>query len=111
MVKTLAHELAHHLDPALQAAPRAECETVAEATAFVVAAHHHIDTGSYSFPYIATWAGTQDGSALLKQVMSRVQRIAHRLLEALERDEDTEGGDESPSTTARLTHAAIGRAA
>ena len=56
MVKTLAHELAHHLDPELQAVSRAECETVAEATAFVVAAHQGIDTGSYSFPYIATWA-------------------------------------------------------
>ncbi len=49
MVKTLCHELAHHLDPELQTVSRAECETVAEATAFVVAAHHHIDTGSYRF--------------------------------------------------------------
>src|SRR5919202_1761056 len=80
MVKTLAHELAHHLDPELQAASRAECETVAEATAFVVAAHHHIDTGNYSFPYIATWASRQDGPLLLKQVMGRVQTIAHRLI-------------------------------
>ena len=80
MVKTLAHELAHHLDPELQAAPRAECETVAEATAFVVAAHAGIDTGSYSFPYIATWASRQDGPALLKQVMGRVQVIAHRVI-------------------------------
>src|SRR5919199_5656401 len=80
MVKTLSHELAHHLDPELQAVPRAECETVAEATAFVVAAHQGIDTGSYSFPYIATWASRQDGPALLKQVMSRVQTIAHRLI-------------------------------
>ena len=80
MVKTLAHELAHHLDPELQAAPRAACETVAEATAFVVAAHQNIDTSSYSFPYIATWASRHDGPALLKQVMSRVQAIAHRLI-------------------------------
>src|ERR687886_121235 len=58
MVKTLCHELAHHLDPELQAAARAECETVASATAFVVAAHAGIDTGSYSFPYIATRTGT-----------------------------------------------------
>ena len=69
-----------HLDPELQAASRAECETVAEATAFVVAAHQNIDTSSYSFPYIATWASRHDGPALLKQVMSRVQAIAHRLI-------------------------------
>src|SRR5918911_5134139 len=80
MVKTLAHELAHHLDPELQAVSRAECETVAEATAFVVAAHAGIDTGSYSFPYIATWAARHDGPALLKQVMGRMQAIAHRLI-------------------------------
>src|ERR671932_1023453 len=80
MVKTLCHELAHHLAPELQAASRAECETVAEATAFVVAAHAGIDTGSYSFPYIATWASRQDGPLLLKQVMGRVQVIAHRVI-------------------------------
>src|ERR671932_2430293 len=49
MVKTLAHELAHHLDPELELAPAAERETVAEATAFIVSAHQGIDTGSYSF--------------------------------------------------------------
>ena len=80
MVKTLAHELAHHLDPELQTVSRAERETVAEATAFVVAAHTGIDTGSYSFPYIATWASRQDRPAVLKQVMGRVQVIAHRLI-------------------------------
>src|ERR671932_425442 len=80
MVKTLCHELAHHLDPELQAVSRAECETVAEATAFIVAAHAGIDTSSYSFPYITTWASRNDGPALLKQVMGRVQVIAHRLI-------------------------------
>ena len=49
MVKTLAHELAHHLDPELQVVSRAACETVAEATAFVVAAHAGIDTGCMVF--------------------------------------------------------------
>ncbi len=53
---------------------------MAEATAFVVAAHVGIDTGSYSFPYIAVWAGQQEGSSLIKQVMSRVQGIAHQVI-------------------------------
>ena len=53
---------------------------MAEATAFVVAAHHGIDTSSYSFPYIASWASRNDGPALLKQVMGRVQVIAHHLI-------------------------------
>src|SRR5919202_1540067 len=100
MVKTLAHELAHHLDPELQAAPRAECETVAEATAFVVAAHHNIDTGSYSFPYIATWASRHDGPALLKQVMGRVQAIAHRLIAGITSEEQSaRDGRDAPLTT------------
>src|ERR671927_687871 len=98
MVKTLSHELAHHLDPELQAAPRAECETVGEATALVVAAHHHIDTGSYSFPYIATWASRHDGPALLKQVMGRVQAIAHQLIAGITpADQPSEEGADLPT--------------
>ena len=95
MVKTLCHELAHHLDPELQAVSRAECETVAEATAFVVAAHHNIDTGSYSFPYIATWAILPAGPLLLKQVMGRVQTIAHRLIAGISPEDQraSEGPD------------------
>jgi hypothetical protein len=54
MLKTFIHELGHHLDPELELAPRGEAETVAEATAFVVAAcsatgssvrYGHISTG------------------------------------------------------------------
>ncbi len=84
MLKTLIHELGHHLDPDLRSAPQPERETVAEATAFVVAASQGIETGSYSFPYIATWAGQDDGATLLKAVMARVQHIAHQLIDALD---------------------------
>ena len=83
MLKTLIHEFGHHLDPELELASAAERETVAEATAFIVAAHQGIDTGSYSFPYIATWAGQQDGPTLIKQVLGRVQPIAHRLIASI----------------------------
>lgn len=84
MLKTLIHELGHHLDPELAQAERDEKETVAEATAFMVAAHFDIDTSSYSFPYIAHWAGKQDGTAILKRVMDRTQKIAKRLIDAAE---------------------------
>ena len=92
-----------HLDPELRHAPRAECETVAEATAFVVAAHAGIDTSSYSFPYVAVWASRQDQPAILKQVMGKVQGITHQLLDFLKGldDDSTEGGDEPPSNLAR----------
>src|ERR687886_588071 len=102
MVKTLAHELAHHLDPELQTVSRAECETVAEATAFVVAAHADIDTGSYSFPYIATWASRQDGPALLKHVMGRVQAIAHRVIAGITPEDQRAREDPDHPTADRL---------
>ena len=88
MLKTLIHELGHHLDPELELVPAGERETVAEATAFVVAAHEGIDTGSYSFPYIATWAGKHDGATLIKAVMVRVQAIAHQLIAGILEDDE-----------------------
>ena len=71
---------------------------MAEATAFVVAAHAAIDTGSYSFPYIATWASRHDGPALLKQVMSRVQVIAHRVIAGMtSEDQRAAAGPDLPA--------------
>ena len=84
MVKTLIHELGHHLDPELRMAPPAERETVAEATAFVAAAPEGLDTSSYSFPYIAFWAGQQNGPALITSVISRVQVTARQIIAGIE---------------------------
>jgi antirestriction protein ArdC len=84
MLKTLVHELAHHLDPELKQAESHERETVAEAAAFMVAAHADLDTSAYSFPYIATWAGAEDGRDILKCVMQRTQQIAHQLIAAID---------------------------
>ena len=52
-----------------------------------------------------------DGPAVLKQVMGRVQAIAHRLLEALEHDENTEGTNEPPSADVGYAGAQGARAA
>lgn len=84
MMKTLIHELAHYLDEDLLTRPRDERETVAEATAYLVAAHAGIDTSTYSLPYIAGWAGRSDGAVMIKSVMERVQRIAHTLITSLD---------------------------
>lgn len=84
MLDTLIHELGHYLDPDLAQATAEERETVAEATAFIVAAHFAIDTSAKSFPYIADWAGKQDGTEILKRVMQRTQAIARRLIDAAE---------------------------
>lgn len=60
--KTLAHELAHvmlHVEPQADGTA-AVCEGIreveAESVAHLVMAAHHVDTGAYSFPYVATWA-------------------------------------------------------
>ncbi len=84
MLKTLIHELSHHLDPDLTLSAAPERETVAEAAAFIVADHFGIDTGAYSFPYIAGWSGSDDGRAMLTRVMHRTQRIADALITAAE---------------------------
>ena len=75
---------------------------MAEATAFVVAAHAGIDTGSYSFPYIATWASRQDGPLLLKQVMGRVQTIVHRLIGGITPDDQRAKEDPDLPSADRL---------
>ena len=55
-VKTLAHELAHAL--LHRAAPdRRLAELEAESTAYVVCHHLGLDSASYTFGYVAIWAG------------------------------------------------------
>lgn len=80
MTKTLAHELAHHVHLRYhgeEAHERAERETVAEAVAYVVAAHHGLDTGERSFPYVALWA--QDRTRFQLQ-LGTIQHVAGRLI-------------------------------
>ncbi len=84
MVKTLIHELAHHLDAGLKESDKTELETVAEGTAYVVATHYGLDCGEYSFKYIATWAGQEDGVKVLRRVMQRVQQNVRLLITAVD---------------------------
>lgn len=81
---TLCHELAHALlHPAGEHHSRREAEVEAESTAFVVCQALGLDTGAFSFPYVATWADSHDP---LKAVAASGQRIATaalRILDAL----------------------------
>jgi len=82
--KTLLHEAAHvflHGEPPGSTLPRALKEVEAESVAFVVAAAHGMDTGSYSFPYVAAWAGP-DGAKAVASSQARVARAATALLAA-----------------------------
>jgi antirestriction protein ArdC len=91
MTKTLAHELAHHFTGMHEtySAKREEHETIAESVAYVVLAHHGLDSGTRSFPYIATW--TKD-TATLRRVLGTIQGVAHTIISQLE------GPDSLPTT-------------
>ncbi len=82
-VKTLAHELAHGFLHA-QVVSRAEAELEAESVAFVVCHALGIDSGCYSFGYLATWAGGGDSAVVaLRAAAGRIERAARAILDAL----------------------------
>ena len=122
-VKTLAHELAHVLlhdptGPDAQPGPgaltstlqcRGRLEVEAESVAYLIAASHGLDTGSYTFPYVAGWASSVDGAAasnpdsVVRQTAQRVLTAARTVLAALDTqstgDADTEGLTRAEHTT------------
>jgi hypothetical protein len=82
-VKTLIHELGHallHCDEVPRSKEVAEVEV--ESVAYIVCDAVGLDSGDYSFAYIARWA---EGSAdLLKETGERVIACARRILEGFE---------------------------
>src|ERR1039458_1398715 len=86
MVKTLVHEIAHALLHDEQAAisDRQGCELEAESVAYVVTTALGIDSGSYSFGYIASWA---KDSTQFEKSAQRINRTAHDILSSVERHE------------------------
>ena len=82
-VKSLIHELGHAiLHSEGPAASREVAETEVESVAFVVCGAIGLDTGDYSFPYVARWSSGE--TELLKATAERVLRCAGSLLEKLE---------------------------
>ena len=81
--KTLCHEIAHALLHRKSGKTRAEQEAEAEGTAFVVAAWAGLDTSEYSFGYVADWAGSKDGPALVRRVGGTIQKTADTIIERL----------------------------
>jgi antirestriction protein ArdC len=87
-VKTLAHELAHALLHQT-VVDRALAELEAESTAYVVGRAVGIDTGDYSFGYVAAWAGGGDEAiARIRASCDRIQKAASTILGWLQ-DEET----------------------
>jgi hypothetical protein len=93
-VKTLCHELGHALlhDPTAPDAriverDLAECE--AESVAYVVCAALGVDSGDYSFGYLAAWAGGgPEAMTTIRTSGQRIQRTATHILTALQVPEE-----------------------
>jgi hypothetical protein len=64
---------------------RRDAETVAEASAYVVLQHYELDSGSYSFPYVARWA---EDRGVLNRNLSAIQRVADTIISGIEGQED-----------------------
>ncbi len=83
-MKTLAHEIAHALLHE-KFDSRALAELEAESTAYVVCQALGIDSGDYSFGYVATWAGGGEQAIPgIKASCERIQRTAATILRAFE---------------------------
>lgn len=83
-VKTLAHELAHALLHEVTA-DRALAELEAESTAYVVCRSLGLDSGDYSFGYVACWAGGgPEAAAAITSSGTAIQRAAAAILDGLE---------------------------
>lgn len=80
---TLAHELAHHLLHGEEAgrSSGAAGEIEAEGVSYAVCSYFGLDTSRFSFAYVARYAGEP---GLLTAALERIQKAAHRLIEAIE---------------------------
>jgi antirestriction protein ArdC len=83
-VKTLAHEITHALLHEYFES-RALAELEAESTAYVVCQSIGIDSGDYTFGYVATWVGGgEEAIAGIKACGERIQKTAATILQAFE---------------------------
>jgi antirestriction protein ArdC len=73
--KTLVHEVAHMICDDLSS--NRDSETIAEVAAFIVLASVGIDSGQYSFPYVAGWAGDMD---VLSRNLATAQKVAAEII-------------------------------
>lgn len=87
-IKTLIHEVAHSIlhNPVAKLdrgdISKEVMETEAEATAFVVASHLGIDTSSYSFPYLVSWADTERNSVM--KSLNSIKCAASQMIDKLD---------------------------
>ncbi|GAB3823093.1 hypothetical protein GCM10028799_39020 [Kribbella italica] len=90
-VSTLAHEVAHmrmHDPDAVAASGSVMCrgmrEVEAESVAFILLAHHGLETDGDSFPYVAGWAASVDKAhpeRVVQRSGERVLRMTRELID------------------------------
>lgn len=88
-IKTLLHEYAHAVDFTMNPAEDIKKnvrELVAESVAFVVMQYMGFDTSSYSIGYIKSWLKDAEE---LKNVAATVQKIACRIIDKMESQEES----------------------
>jgi len=87
-IKTMMHEIAHswlHCEGGeCENADRHEMETQAESVAFAVASWLGLDTSTYSFEYLASWAKDRSLPEL-KSSLAIIQRTAVKMMDMIER--------------------------
>lgn len=79
-VKSIAHELAHAILHE-QTKDRARAELEAESVAYVVCSQLGIDSGDYSFGYVASWVGdTSLAKKALEDSCAEIARASQKIL-------------------------------
>lgn len=85
IAKTLVHEYSHSVLHNLkngQRSDQAHREVEAESLAFIICDHFGIDTGNYSFGYIASYSNRDD--KFLRETLVNIQKSAHEFIEKIE---------------------------
>ena len=81
-IKTLIHELTHSILHRGDGHEKRIMEIQAESVAYIVCNVLGIQTDSYSFEYVASWARTQDAKALNAN-METIRNTANRIIDSL----------------------------
>lgn len=82
-IKTTVHEIAHSMMHSESGKSRETEEVEAESVAFTVCNYFGIDSGEYSFGYLAGWSdGNMD---TLKKSLAAIQQTAHTIIEGIEK--------------------------
>ena len=105
-IKTLIHELAHARLHDRRAIPKGEQkdrrqkEVEAESVAYVVCQHLGLDTGEYSFGYVAGWSKGKELMEL-KASLATIQSAANEIISALEEPEKEKAAEKTQNSESK----------